>query len=76
MMYIVDRIEEDIVILEEYYTKEIIEIDKRLLSNELHEGSIIKKENNKYYLDDDDEIKRRNELIAKFMSLRKEEDDY
>lgn len=76
MMYIVDRIEEDIVILEEYYTKEIIKIDKRILSNELHEGSIIKKENDKYYLDESDEIKRRNELIAKFMNLRKEEDDY
>ena len=76
MMYIVDRIEEDIVILEEYYTKEIIKIYKRILSNELHEGSIIKKENDKYYLDESDEIKRRNELIAKFMNLRKEEDDY
>lgn len=75
-MYIIDRIEEDTVILEEYSTKKIIEIDKKILSNNLHEGSIIKKENNKYYLDERDEIKRRNELIAKFMSLRKEEDDY
>ena len=45
--YTVDRIENDIVILEKYPTKEMIEIDKKILSDNIHEGSIIIFDNNK-----------------------------
>ena len=75
MKYIVDRIEENIVILEKYPTKEMIEIDKRILSDNIHEGSVIIYENNKYYLDTDDELKRRQEILEKFMKLKFEEND-
>ena len=75
MKYIVDRIEDDIVILEKYPTKEIIKIDKNILSSNIHEGSIIMYDGDKYYMDLDDEIKRRKELLEKFMRLRSEEDD-
>ena len=73
--YTVDRIENDIVILEKYPTKEMIEIDKKILSDTIHEGSIIIYDNNKYYLDEIDESKRREEIFKKFMNLRSEEDD-
>ena len=73
--YTVDRIENDIVILEKYPTKEMIEIDKKILSDNIHEGSIIIFDNNKYYLDEIDEYKRREEIFKKFMNLRSEEDD-
>ncbi len=75
MKYIVDRIEDYIVILEKYPTKEIIKIDKNILSSNIHEGSIIMYDGDKYYMDLDDEIKRRKELLEKFMRLRSEEDD-
>ena len=75
MKYIVDRIEDNIVILEKYPTKEIIEIDKKILSNNIHEGSVIIYDNNKYYLDEDDELKRRQEILEKFMKLRWEENN-
>ena len=75
MKYIVDRIEDYIVILEKYPTKEIIKKDKNILSSNIHEGSIIMYDGDKYYMDLDDEIKRRKELLEKFMRLRSEEDD-
>ena len=74
MKYIVDRIEDNIVILEKYPTKEIIKIDKNILSNNIHEGSIIIYDGDKYYMDIDDEIRRRQEILEKFMRLRSEED--
>lgn len=73
--YIVDRIEEDIVILEKYPTKEMIEIDKKILSSDIHEGSIIIYDGNRYYLDNDEEKKRRQEILERFMRLRDEEDE-
>ena len=75
MKYIVDRIEENIVIVEKYPTKEMIEIDKKILSDNIHEGSIIIYDNNRYYLDTDDELKRRQEILEKFMKLKFEEND-
>ena len=73
--YIVDRIEDDIVILEKYPTEEMIEIDKKILSPDIHEGSVIIYDGNRYYLDNDEEIKRRQEILEKFMRLRSEEDE-
>ena len=73
--YIVDRIEEDIVILEKYPTKEMIEIDKKILSSDIHEGSIIIYDRSRYYLDNDEEKKRRQEILERFMRLRDEEDE-
>ncbi|MEE3342811.1 MAG: DUF3006 domain-containing protein [Bacilli bacterium] len=75
MKYIVDRIEDDLVILEKYPSKEIIKIDKNILSSNIHEGSIIIYDGDKYYIDVDDEIKRRREILEKFMRLRSEEDE-
>lgn len=73
--YIVDRIEDDIVILEKYPTKDMIEIDRKILSSDVHEGSVIIYDGKRYYLDNDEEIKRRQEILEKFMRLRSEEDE-
>ncbi len=75
MKYIVDRIEDELVILEKYSTKEIIKIDKKILSNDIHEGAIIRYDGDKYYLDNNDEIKRRQEILERFMRLRNEEEE-
>ena len=75
MKYIVDRIEDNLVILEKYPTKEIIKIDKNILSNNIHEGSIIIYDGDKYYIDIDEELKKRKEILEKFMRLRNEEDE-
>ena len=76
MKYIVDRIEEDIVVLLKYGTNEIIEIDKKILSDNIHDGSIIVFDGNKYYLDIDDEEKRRQEILNRFIKLRNKEENY
>ncbi|MBR3161637.1 MAG: DUF3006 domain-containing protein [Bacilli bacterium] len=73
--YIVDRFEEDIVVLEKNSTNEMIEIDKSILSDNIHEGSVIIYDGNKYYLDNEDEKKRRKDILEKFMRLKSIEDE-
>ena len=71
MKYAVDRIEENIVILEEITSKEKKEIPLEELPQNIKEGTIIHYENNKYILDKKEEIKRRSSIKAKFAMLRK-----
>lgn len=71
MKYAVDRIEENIVILEEITSKEKKEIPLEELPQNIKEGTIIHYENNKYILDKKEETKRRSSIKAKFAMLRK-----
>lgn len=61
MKYAVDRIEENIAVLENIDTKEITKIDLAYLPI-VKERDILKFENN-LYIKDDDERERRNKLI-------------
>ena len=70
MKYIVDRIEDNIVVLENQDTKEIINIDISLLPKKIKEGNILIYKNNSYYIDKEAEIKRRKEILEKFKKLR------
>ena len=70
MKYIVDRIEDNIVVLENQDTKEIINIDMSLLPKKIKEGNILIYKNNSYYIDKEAEIKRRKEILEKFKKLR------
>lgn len=70
MKYIVDRIEDNIVVLENQDTKEIINIDISLLPRRIKEGNILIYKNNSYYIDKEAEIKRRKEILEKFKKLR------
>lgn len=61
MKYAIDRIEEDIVVLENLESREIIEINKNLIINP-HEKDIIVFENG-IYKKDASEYLRREEII-------------
>ena len=70
MIYIVDRIEDNIAILENKETKETIDISLDILPNNLKEGNVLKYENNTYTLDKEQEEERRNAIISKFERLK------
>lgn len=69
MKYIVDRIENNIVILENLDSKEIVEIDISLLPTGIKEGNVVGYKNN-YYIDKDLEKQRRIDIKKKFDRLR------
>jgi hypothetical protein len=72
MIYIVDRIEDDIAVLENKDTKEIINIPKKDLPK-IKEGSVLKYENDKYTIDKEEEEKRKKAVLEKFNKLRKKD---
>lgn len=71
MKYVVDRIENDIAICENIETKEILEIDLKLLPKKVKDGSVIIYEENTYKLDLKEEEKRRKEILERFNKLKK-----
>ena len=70
MKYALDRIEEDIAILENIKTGEKRKISIFNLPQNIHEGTILKKENNTYLIDTKEEEKRRKKIQEKFKKLR------
>lgn len=70
MKYAIDRIEENIVILEDISTNEIIEVDKILLPKNIFEGNIINYEDNSFYLDIETENLRRKRIAEKLNRLK------
>lgn len=70
MKYAVDRIENNIVVLENIDTCEIIEIDKNNLPENIHEGSIIVNDNNKYIIDEITEEEKRQSLRNRLDKLK------
>ena len=70
MKYALDRIEENIAILENIQTGEKIKVSIFKLPQNLHEGTILKEENNTYIIDNQEEEKRRKEIEEKFKKLR------
>lgn len=71
MKYSIDRIENNIAVLENLETKEIIEIDINLLPTGSKESSIIIFSNNEYKLDLKEEQERKENLLNRFNKLRK-----
>lgn len=71
MKYAIDRIENNIAILENLETKEIIEVDISLLPEGSKESSIITIIDNEYKLDIEDEQVRKESLLNRFNKLRK-----
>lgn len=70
MKYVVDHIIDNIIILENIETKEIIEINRYDIPFSVRDGYILIKDNNKYYLDKREEKKRRKELQEKLDLLK------
>lgn len=70
-LWSIDRIENNIAVLENINSQEKKEISIDLLPKNIKEGSIISYINNQYILSLDDEKRRRQEILEKFMNLRK-----
>ena len=70
MIYIVDKIEDNIAVLENKDTKEIINVNISCLPSLIKEGSILKYDGSKYYIDNELEMKRRQDLLERFKRLR------
>ena len=71
MKYSIDRIEGDIVVLENIDNNEIIEVDINLLPKEIKEGTILIKHDDDYMIDIAEETKRKNDIINRFQRLKK-----
>lgn len=70
MKYIIDRIEDNIAILEQQDTKEFINISTNILPNGIKEGMILSIINNTYTIDIKATEKREKEVLEKFKRLR------
>ena len=68
--YSVDRIEEDIIVLENIDNKEIIEINKSELDFEVVDGNILRLVDGKFVLDKEIEIKRKESLRERLNRLK------
>ena len=71
MKYSIDRIENDIAVLENIDTNEIIEIEISLLPENIKESNIVIYENDKYKLDQETEDSRKKDLLSRFSKLKK-----
>lgn len=70
MKYVIDRIEDNIVVCENLETKEMIELDKSLLPEKIKDGNILIFENNEYKLDLNEEELRRQRIRERFNCLK------
>ena len=68
--YSVDRIEEDIIVLENIDNKEIIEINKSELDFEVVDGNILRLVDGKFVLDKELEVKRKESLRERLNRLK------
>ena len=71
MKYIVDRIEENIVICENQETKKIEEFEKINFSEEIKDGDVVILENNKFKIDRKETDKRKEEINYLMKKLMK-----
>ena len=71
MKYAVDRIEENIVVLENIETKEKKKVKKDQLPKGIKEGNILIEENNEYLIDTTLEKERRKLLEEKLNKLKR-----
>lgn len=69
--FTVDRIENDIAVLENRDTGEIFNVNKRDLPQELKEGTILKMVNNKYEIDIEEQKKVEDRIKEKMNKLWK-----
>ena len=68
--YSVDRIEEDIIVLENIDNKEIIEINKSELDFEVVDGNILRLVDGKFVLDKETEVSRKESLRERLIRLK------
>ena len=69
MDYVVDRIENNIVVCEERKTRKMVNIKKEILPKEVKEGDIIKFENGLYSIDYEETKKEKERIANKFNNI-------
>ena len=72
MLYTVDEIIDNIVVLENRDNLEMIKVNKNILPKDIQEGSIIEYKDNIYINRYDIENNKRKDLIERFKNLRSE----
>ena len=70
MKYSVDRVEENIIILQDLKTKEIKEINKKELKLKVNDGDILIYKDNKYYKDEKSKEDRLKDLKEKLNRVK------
>ena len=70
MKYAIDKIEDNIVVLEDLDTKEIKEVPKAQILGSLHEGAIVIKQAETYIISEPEESKRRKKIKEKLERLK------
>ena len=70
MKFVVDRIEEEIIVLENIENKTLINIDKKQLNFAVNEGNVLIKKNEQFFLDEETEKTRRKKIQEKFAKLK------
>ena len=68
--YSVDRIEEDIIVLENIDNREIVEVNKTELDFEVVDGNILKLVDGKFVLDQETEVSRKESLRERLNRLK------
>ncbi|MBQ7104594.1 MAG: DUF3006 domain-containing protein [Bacilli bacterium] len=71
MKYVVDRIEDSVVVLENLNNKEKLELQKEILPSGIKDGSVVVLKDNKYVLDLEEEQRRRQSILERFNRLKK-----
>ncbi len=71
MKFSVDRIENNIAILENINSKEKKELNTSILPKDIKEGTILEFNNNNFEIDEQAESIRRQRIIEKFNKLKK-----
>ena len=70
MKYAVDRIEGDIVVLQDLESKEMSEVELSLLPEGIKDGTILSFINDEYTIDLSDEEERRKRILEKMNRLK------
>lgn len=70
MKYVIDKIEENILVLEDIETGNIIEINKELVVGEVVENAVVVFNNGNYIISKEEEKKRRESIRERMLRLR------
>ena len=70
MKYAIDKIEDDIIVLENLDTKELKEVSSSQILVEPHEGAIVLEQEENYIISETEETKRRQMLKEKLERLK------
>ncbi len=74
MKYAIDRIEDDIVVLENIETKEKRLVNKELFSDDIADGIVVKVIEDKYVIDSNSYDERRQKIREKMDKLKRLKD--